>query len=53
MSELHIIQKAHQRISEEQNATHAPTSKTHQAAPGTPHDNATMYEDRNVTIVLG
>jgi hypothetical protein len=52
MSELHIIQKAHQRISKEQNATHLPTSKTHQAGPGTPHDNATLYEDRKAHQVL-
>jgi hypothetical protein len=36
--------EVHQRIWKEQNVTHAPTSKAHQAAPDTPYDNATLYD---------
>jgi hypothetical protein len=46
MSKLRIMQKAHPNVRVKQSATHALTSKTHQTAPGTPHDNATLYEDR-------
>jgi hypothetical protein len=52
MSELHIAQKAHRNVRIERNVTHAPTSRTHQATPGTPHDNATVYEDRKAHQAL-
>jgi hypothetical protein len=44
--------EAHQNVRTEKNATHALTSRTHQAPPGTPHDNADLYEDRKAHQAL-